>query len=183
MKYIYFPEMLTYAGAVPDDAPIPYCLTTPPPDAPDVNSIVVADVAQGQWVTRPLNAVELDVKRSGARAAVQSAYDKAIAAGFQSSALGSAHTYLALPADLDKLHQAVTTSCLPITPANWSMPYLCSDGEGAWSLRSHSASQIQQVGFDAGTAVGKLAVTKAELSLAIEQAADNAAIQAVVWPS
>lgn len=88
----------------------------------------------------------VDVK--AARAAVISkACEAAIHAGFTSDALGIAHEYPCKDRDQANLNGSVVASLLEGNQ-EWVTPYWCSDSNGKWDFREHTASQIQQVGRD-----------------------------------
>jgi hypothetical protein len=69
----------------------------------------------------------------------------AVAAGFQSDALGSTHTYLCGPQDQQLLQSAINTAKLTELPDGWSYPLCCEDSQSEWAWIEHTAEQILQV--------------------------------------
>ena len=114
-------------------------------------------------------------------AALTAACGAAIVAGFQSSALGSAHTYPSQPNDQTNLIGAVTASQSPGLPATWACNFWCADSTGAWAFRSHTATQIQQVLADAVVAREAFSAKLAGLVAQVNDATTVAEVQAVAW--
>jgi hypothetical protein len=104
-----------------------------------------------------------------------------IYAGFQSSALGAAHTYPAKDKDQANLSGSVVASLLPNLPANWTTPFWCEDGNGAWAFVPHTAAQIQQVGSDGKDAIVAALGKNANLAAQVMAASDVEAVLAIVW--
>lgn len=104
-----------------------------------------------------------------------------ICAGFQSSALGSAHTYPSQPNDQSNLIGAATASQSPTLAAGWTCNFWCADSTGAWALRPHTAAQIQQVLADGVAAREALSTKLAGLVAQVEAATTVSGVQAIVW--
>ncbi len=183
MKYLYYPDTLAYAGTVSDQADVPYHLTVPPPAIDDPDSVVVADPGSRTWIIRKANDTELDAVRQVALSRIEDGYQKSLTGGFESSALGEPHTYRAWPEDINRLHQAVTISGLPMIADEWTVDFLCADEDGNWVQVSHTAAQIQQVGLDASIDIGQLGTLKAALTQQILDATTLSQIATVTWPA
>jgi len=105
----------------------------------------------------------------------------AITSGFQSSALGSAHTYPSKVTDQQNLTASVVASLVPGNPSNWSTPFWCQDENGAWSYVNHSEAQIQQVGQDGKAAILVALSKNATLQAQVMAATSVSAVQAITW--
>jgi hypothetical protein len=128
-------------------------------------------------------ALSLDQARARQQAAIRAACANAIAAGFESAALGNKkfHTYPSGQTDQANLSANVLASLMPGLPNNWTTLQMCCDGKGVWALRPHDASQIQQVGADGNAAIQAHQARHAELQARIAAAETVEAVQAVVW--
>lgn len=104
-----------------------------------------------------------------------------IVAGFESDALGKAHTYGSTITDQANLTANVLSSLLPGLADDWTTLQLCADADGVWQYREHTAAQIQQVGADAKTAILGYLTKKAQLSAQVEQSTAAPAVAAIVW--
>ena len=104
-----------------------------------------------------------------------------IVGGYQSSALGSVHTYPAKPTDQINMLGSVTASLLPGLSTGWTTPFWCADDKGAWSFQMHTAAQIQQAGADGKTAVATSQTKLATLSAEVMAATTADAVNAIVW--
>lgn len=104
-----------------------------------------------------------------------------IYAGFQSSALGSVHTYPAKDKDQANLVASYAASFDPTNAAGWTTRFWCEDSTGAWALVTHTAAQIQQVGRDGKAAITTAIQKNTTLSAQVMAATTVAAVQAVVW--
>jgi hypothetical protein len=114
-------------------------------------------------------------------AAVSSACQASIYAGFTSSALGGPYHYPCDDQDQTNLNGCVLASTLPIIPADWTTKFWCADASGGWDMRSHTAAQIQQVGLD-GLSAKETAVQKnKDLAAQIVAATTLEAVQAIAW--
>lgn len=97
----------------------------------------------------------------------------AIVGGFASSALGTPHTYDSALEDQLNLIGAVSLGI--------DLPYRCADAAGVKEFRLHTAAQLAQVAAD-GAAIKLAALEKAAaLKAQVQAAADEAAVEAVVW--
>lgn len=103
---------------------------------------------------------------------VKNACATAIAAGFTSSALGSACSYGSQTAD-----QANIATAAVAGGTLW-----CANGTSAWSFAAHTAAQAQQVRADLWTHIQAQQATYAKLLGEISAATTVAAVEAVVWP-
>jgi len=117
-------------------------------------------------------------------AALSTACQVAIYAGFTSSALGAAHSYPFQDKDQTNLAASVLESTLPGNAPDWTTPFWCADPSttpATWAMLPHSAAQIQQVGRDAMAA--KLAAIQRNVTLAgqVLAATTVAAVQAITW--
>ncbi|CAE6814504.1 hypothetical protein R69746_05772 [Paraburkholderia aspalathi] len=104
-----------------------------------------------------------------------------IYAGFVSSALGTPYTYPAKDTDQQNLSASVLASLLPNLPAQWTTAFWCADANANWSLATHTAAQIQQVGMDGMSAISNAIAKKARLEQQVAAAATVEAVRAVVW--
>jgi hypothetical protein len=104
-----------------------------------------------------------------------------LAAGIDSSALGTSHIYPSNQTDQQNLQANVLSSLLPGLPITWTTDQLCADAEGVWLYRPHSASQIQQVGIDVKAKVLGLLTYAFEQRQAIHAATDVAGVEAILW--
>lgn len=114
-------------------------------------------------------------------AVLTAACDAEIAAGYTSTALGTAHTYPTKTTDQLNMSASVVASLLPGIATDWTTPFWCADGTGAWAMRAHTAAQIQQAGSDGKALIQAAQVKLAALSVQVMAAADAAAVQAVAW--
>jgi hypothetical protein len=123
----------------------------------------------------------IDVARKRRTADLSVECEKAILAGFKSSALGVEHTY---PSDIKaqiNLMGSVTDSLMPNLPADWSTPFWVCDDQGNWKWEAHTASQIQQAGRDGKAAVVAAQTKLGELTAAVEAAKTKKAVEAIAW--
>lgn len=131
----------------------------------------------GNWPPAPALS---DVKT--ARVALLSdACAAQIYAGFQSSALGTVHTYPANDKDQANLSSSVVASLLPALAANWTTPFWCMDSAGNWAFVPHTAAQIQQVGIDGKAAIVAALERNAALAAQVMAATTATGVEAVVW--
>lgn len=104
-----------------------------------------------------------------------------IYAGFQSSALGAAHTYPAKDKDQANLTASYASSFDPTNPAGWTTPFWVMDSTGSWTFVQHTAAQIQQAGRDGKAAITAALEKNATLSAQVMAATTVAAVQAIIW--
>ena len=104
-----------------------------------------------------------------------------IYAGFQSSALGTVHTYPAKDKDQSNLAASVLASMYPDLPSNWTTPFWCCDSNGVWAFVPHTSAQIQQVGVDGKVAIVSALQKNAALQAQVRAANTVADVEAVTW--
>ena len=104
-----------------------------------------------------------------------------ITSGFQSSALGSLHTYPSTVIDQNNMAVNVLSSLYPSLPGEWVTPQLCADNNGMWQYRMHTAEQIQGVGSDGKNTILALLVKKAGLQDQVMAATTINEVQLIVW--
>ncbi|MEN8517705.1 hypothetical protein [Burkholderia sp. RS02] len=140
-------------------------------------------IGDAEWAK--LASEQLAGAKSARIGLLTAACAQAITSGFQSSALGTVHTYPSQPADQQNLSAAVTASQLPQLGGDprWRVPFMCADKNRVWARRPHTAIQIQQVGADAIAAISMLLQKKDALLAAVEAAQTPEAIDAVRWPT
>lgn len=119
--------------------------------------------------------------KTAKNAEINAACQSAIYAGFESSALGSVHTYPAKNLDQQNLSASVLASLMPGLSTTWTTPFWCADAAGGWDFRAHTAAQIQWVGQDGKAAI--LAALAKNKTLVDLVAASTTAEQvaAIVW--
>ena len=135
----------------------------------------------GTWVLTKVPALSFADIKAAKLTALTAACAAEIVDGYQSSALGSDHTYPAKPTDQINMLGSVTASLLPGLAADWTTPFWCADATGTWSFQMHTAAQIQAAGAD-----GKAAVATAQTKLATLSAQTSAAkaqsdLDAIAW--
>jgi hypothetical protein len=179
------PDALEFAGADPVlEAPAPAVTATQ-----TVARNGVTQDAGGNWVTAwtvtDMSAGQVAAALAAAKASqtavVSAACQSAIVAGFSSSALGTAHTYPAKPTDQQNLNASVVASILPGVAADWTTPFWCADGSGAWAYVMHTAAQIQQVGQDGKAAILACLTKNQQLAMQIDAATTVEAVKAITW--
>ena len=104
-----------------------------------------------------------------------------IVGGYQSSALGSVHTYPGKPTDQINMLGSVTASLLPGLATDWQTPFWCADEAGAWSFQMHTAAQIQAAGADGKAAVATAQTKLATLSAQVAAATSPEDLTTIVW--
>lgn len=139
------------------------------------------DFMNGEVVIVPAPSATLSEVQAAKVAELSAACQAHIYAGFQSSALGTVHTYPAKDKDQANLSGSVVASLLPGLPAGWVTPFWCEDAAGAWAFVPHTAAQIQQVGADGKSAIIAALEKNATLATQVMAATTVAAVQAVAW--
>jgi hypothetical protein len=114
-------------------------------------------------------------------ATLRAAAQAAITGGYQSSALGAAHTYPSGVTDQINMLGSVAASMLPGLPAGWTTEFWCADSTGAWSYQPHTAAQIQQVGSDGKAWVITCQTKLVSLSAEVMAATTLAGVLGVGW--
>lgn len=141
--------------------------------------------AQLQSVLSPygltLSANLLDAARQRQIAYLTARCGNEIVGGYQSDALGAAHTYPSKQIDQLNMMGSVTDALTPGLPAEWSTPFWCANDLGEWDLRPHTATQIIAAG-QAGKAHVVFCQKKlAELSQSVMSAKAVKDVEAVDW--
>ncbi|AOJ13141.1 MULTISPECIES: DUF4376 domain-containing protein [Burkholderia] len=145
---------------------------------------------QGQWhiasgalaqVPPPTGAELLAQSQTAQIAAIDAACAAEIVAGFTSSALGQSYVYPAKSTDQQNLSSCVLSSLFPNLPSGWTTDFWCADAAGNWSLRPHTAAQIQQVGVDGKTAISNAIMKKVQFEQQVMAATTIEAVRAIVW--
>ena len=111
------------------------------------------------WVLSSEQVLALQRTEKGKE--IDSACRSTILGGFTSYALGVEYRYPAKLTDQSNLSGSILASMLPETPTDWVTPFWCADAQGVWAFRTHTITQIQQVGHDAKQAI-LLAMSKNE---------------------
>lgn len=151
-------------------------------DVNDIFAFPLTPLTLIHHVIAPPTAADILISSKSAKIAELSAACQAqIYAGFQSSALGAAHTYPAKDKDQANLSGSVVASLLPGLPANWTTPFWCEDATGSWSFVQHTAAEIQQVGTDGKSAILAALQKNSTLAAQVMAAANVADVQAIVW--
>ncbi len=114
-------------------------------------------------------------------AILRAAAAAAITGGYQSSALGAAHTYPSTTNDQINMLGSVAASMLPSLPAGWTTEFWCADSTGAWAFQPHTAAQIQAAGNDGKAWVTACQTKLATLAAEVTAATTLAAVRGVVW--
>jgi len=140
------------------------------------------DVVDGKLVVVPFSDERkmLMARAEQFRLVDQSCKD-AIVAGFSSAALGMVCNYPSKPEDQTNLIAAVTASQSAALPADWVVLFLCSDSNGLWDYRLHTAAQIQQVLADGVAQRIAYSQKIARLVAEINQAESPLEVQTIVW--
>ena len=105
----------------------------------------------------------------------------AIYAGYNSSALGTAHHYPAGSKDQMNMIASVTDSYHLTNLPTWTTPFWCADTNNVWGYRLHTATQIQQAGADGKAAILVSLSHNATLQGMIAAATTIAQVEAIVW--
>ncbi|MDE2105063.1 MAG: hypothetical protein KGL39_47935 [Patescibacteria group bacterium] len=146
-------------------------------DQPD-STWVAYDVPSVDWLSLVNGAivvatVDPAIARAQASqsAAMNSACQTAIQAGFSSSALGSAYTYGCKATDQANINlTAISGGSL------W-----CENSAGAWTLTSHTPAQAQQVQKDMAAHIQAQQANYAKALTDIAAATTVAGVEAVTW--
>lgn len=120
-----------------------------------------------------LKRLKAEAPKNVKREEINMACEAAIVGGFQSSALGSPHTYDSSRDDQLNLVGAANASI--------DMPYTCTDANGVKTEVLHTAAQLKQVYLD-GIAFKAAQLSKARtLKAQIDAAKTQAALDKIVW--
>ncbi|WP_199028682.1 hypothetical protein [Ralstonia sp. ASV6] len=93
----------------------------------------------------PVSLMTLSEIQAAQKAKVDALCAAALSAGFDSSALGGAHSYPSEDTDQRNLQNAVSAAA--IASSTWTTPIWCASND-AWSFAPHTAAQVQQVNAD-----------------------------------
>lgn len=115
--------------------------------------------------------------KADARDAINLACRTEIVAGFESSALGTAHHY---PFDPEDQSNLMSTFMLA-KELNVDKPFKCWDTAGVVGYRMHTVAQLQLVGQDAETHKMAALMKAATLKAQIDAATTAAEVEAIVW--
>lgn len=126
-------------------------------------------------------ALQLQEHKDSKIAALSAACRAAITSGFESSALGEPHLYPSKETDQLNLAGGVADSLLPSEGDGWFTPFWCADSLGVWTMRQHTAAQIQQVGRDAKARIVSLMQRNAFLAEQVQQASSKAEVDQFEW--
>jgi hypothetical protein len=113
--------------------------------------------------------------------AISAACTGAITGGFQSAALGQAHTYPSKPTDQSNLTGAVTASIMAASVAGWAINFWCADADGRWAFAAHTAAQIQAAYADGISALQAYQARNLELQTQIAAAESVDEVRAITW--
>ncbi|KVR28625.1 hypothetical protein WL61_23195 [Burkholderia ubonensis] len=135
-------------------------------DSPAPKGAQVIDITDAEWldcignqgskyvqsgalaqVPPPTAAELLATAKSAKIAALNTACQVAIAAGFTSAALGSATFYPTSDTDQRNLQSSALAAAWNAGAADWKVSLWCERGD-AWSYVAHTAQQVQQVNAD-----------------------------------
>lgn len=155
-------------------------MESPPPSADYVAK------SDGTWVLADslLSLDDLLVKKI---TELKAGCESACRSGWTSDALGSPHTY-----DTDKDRDQVTLTALSVAAmesmvqgnTDWTYDVTCTDGDGVKSMRTHTATQMAQIGHEVQIMIASYKATyyakKTTLDAAYA-AGDQAAMMAVTW--
>jgi hypothetical protein len=97
-----------------------------------------------------------------------------ITGGFQSSALGAAHTYASDDASQRNLQAARASGAIPLL-------LMCADLNAVWALFPHIASQVEQVNTDWIAFRQSQQLKLVSLEAQVNAATSISAAQAIVW--
>lgn len=150
------------------------------PCSPEVQ---VGWLRSGKKLEAPAPAVRpLDEIKAVQIEALKVACEAAIVGGFESTALGSAHTY---PSDIKaqiNLMGSVTDSLMSGPSSDWRTPFWVRDVSGLWGWKMHDARQIQQAGRDGKAHVVDCQTTLATLTATVMAAETSEVVDAIFWP-
>lgn len=104
---------------------------------------------------------------------------KTIIGGFQSSALGAAHTYASKSIDQANLQGAAIAASS--APAGWQTPIWCANASGNWTLTQHTGPQAVQAHTDLMAMISAARVRLAALKASLATETTVAAVQAITW--
>lgn len=136
----------------------------------------------GKWTFSSPHLTDVSLVKAARVEALRLACDAAITGGFESTALGSTHSY---PSDIKaqiNLMGSVTDSIMPNLPTNWTTPLWVRDEAGVWAWKMHNANQIQQAGRDGKAHVVSCQTLLAELTATVLAAATAEAVTSIIWP-
>lgn len=123
---------------------------------------------------------DLDLAKAARISYLKSKCQAQIYQGFDSAALGTVHHYPAGDKDQSNLIASVLESTLPETPADWTTPFWCADGE-SWNFAMHTAAQIQEVGTTGKASILSALTNNEQKRTAVEAATTVSEVNAIDW--
>lgn len=129
----------------------------------------------------PTEVFSLSKARLIKAASISASCEQFIVAGFDSSALGTIHTYPSNRDDQLNLSGTVQRSMmLGVLPTD-TFEFLCKDLSGVWAYAVHTATQIQQAGKDAYSYILNARVKNATLQAQIAASTTQAQLDTIIW--
>lgn len=129
----------------------------------------------------PTEVFSLSKARLIKAASISANCEQFIVAGFNSSALGTIHTYPSNRDDQLNLSGTVQRSMmLGVLPTD-AFAFLCKDLANNWAYIGHTPTQIQQAGKDAYAHILNSRIKNAALQAQIAAATTQASLDAIVW--
>ncbi len=126
-----------------------------------------------------INPFVLSTSQQIARDRIKKSCNNAIITGIESSVLGISHHYPTELTDQQNLSGLVTETLLSNPPSEFK--FWCKDGNGKWSRKAHTSTQIQQLGKAVASHV-KTQQTQYEIKLGeIALATSQTELDLVVW--
>jgi hypothetical protein len=170
MKYLYFPDTLRYAGSVPDDTGIPFCLDVAPP-ASAVGMVITADPVNGVWVSRAETAAELAAAQSAQIVAINTACGVALAA------ITAAYPDLEVATWPQQLADAAAYTANSSAATPMLSAIASASGQSVATLAAGVLAKSAAYQAASGTAIGK----RLALTAQIQAATTISAVQAIGW--
>ena len=140
------------------------------PVRPDDRYFIVTDNDDGTYSSVPRPALSL---RPQKLTEINAACAAAITAGFTSSALGAPHTY---QSQLEDQLNLVGAAAMGVT-----VSYRCTDVNGVYAARPHTAAQIKQVLADGAQVKLNMLAQATSLKAQVEEAETAEEMTAIVW--
>jgi len=175
----FFPEEIEYP-ALPDDLiDVPHETYLA---AMGRHHLATLDVVEGELVIHDPTADALLAQDKSVRAGkVSQACRAAIMGGFQSCALGAAHTYPYTLTDQANLTAAAIAALSASPDSDWSAHLWCANAAGHWAFARHTAAQVRQVHDDGMATTQARQERHRHLQDKIAKAKTAKAVQAIAW--